>query len=376
MNDERMISLTELFNNIYFLLAFCIVFPLILSVRMYPVIIYLAHEKKLMDEPEARSQHVKKTPTLGGVGMFVSFSLAMIILGIFVSLTKTDLTQLLSILGGTIILLFLGIKDDLLVLSPRKKFVGQIFSAAIVILGTDNRISSLYGIFGIGELPYVVSILFTLLVFVFLINAYNLIDGIDGLAASIAIIVNTAFGAYFIMNKEYLYVLICFVLIGSLLGFLRYNLSSRKKLFMGDSGSLFIGFLLSFLAIGFLNVNGMEQTEYAVANAPIMVLAILAYPILDSLRVIVIRISKGVSPFTADRNHIHHKLLDKGFSHVKATLIVAICNIFVIQIAFILSDLYVNVQLFIITVILPLVCLFPFMIVKKEGKYTIDIPKF
>lgn len=371
-----MISLTELFNNIYFLLGFCIVFPLILSVRMYPVIIYLAHEKKLMDEPEARSQHVTKTPTLGGVGMFVSFSLALIILGIFVNLTKTDLTQILSILGGTIILLFLGIKDDLLVLSPKKKFIGQIFSASIVILGTDNRISSLYGILGIGELPYVISILFTLLVFVFLINAFNLIDGIDGLAASIAIIVNTAFGAYFIMNKEYMYVLICFVLIGSLLGFLRYNLSSRKKLFMGDSGSLFIGFLLSFLAIGFLNVNGMEQTEFAVENAPIMVLAILAYPILDSMRVIIVRMSRGISPFTADRNHIHHKLLDKGLSHVKATLIVAICNIFVIQIAFVLSDLYVNVQLFIITVILPLVCLFPFMIVKKEGKYTIDIPKF
>jgi len=145
---------------------------------------------------------------------------------------------------------------------------------------------------------------------------------------------------------------------------------------MGDSGSLFIGFLLSFLAIAFLNTNSMEETTYTVSNAPIMVLAILAYPILDAVRVIIIRLGKGVSPFTADRSHIHHRLLDSGYSHVKATLVVAICNIFVIQIAFILSDLYLNVQLFIISIVLPLLCLLPFLIVKKQGRYTIHIPRF
>jgi UDP-N-acetylmuramyl pentapeptide phosphotransferase/UDP-N-acetylglucosamine-1-phosphate transferase len=329
-----------------------------------------------MDEPEERSMHTTKTPTLGGVGMFLSFSLAIIIMGVFVDLEKDSLIQILSILGGTITLLFLGIKDDLLVLSPKKKMVGQIFSAALVILGTDNRITDCYGIFGIGELPYVISVLFTLLVFIFFINAFNLIDGIDGLAASVAIIANTSFGVYFMMNGETLYVLLCFVLVGALLGFLRFNLSSSRKLFMGDSGSLFIGFLLSFLAITFLSVNGMEKTEYTVSNAPIMVLAILSYPILDAIRVIIIRLSKGVSPFKADRNHIHHRLLDNGYSHVKATLIVALCNIFVIQIAFILSDLYLNVQLFIISIVLPLLCLLPFLIVKKAGKYSIHIPKF
>ena len=136
-----MMNVIEVFNNIYFLLFFCIVFPILLSMRLFPVIIYLAHKKKLMDEPEERSMHLTKTPTLGGVGMFLSFSLATIILGIFVDLEKIELIQILSILGGIIILLFLGIKDDLLVLSPRKKIVGQVFAAALVILGTDNRIS-------------------------------------------------------------------------------------------------------------------------------------------------------------------------------------------------------------------------------------------
>lgn len=367
--------LQDLFHNLYFLVFFSIVFSVLVSLRIYPVIIYLAHKKKLMDEPGHRSGHVNKTPTLGGIGMFITFSLSIILLGILTQLNQGDLLKLLSILGGTIILLFLGIKDDLLVLSPNKKFSGQIFSSALVVLGTDVRIESFYGVFGVGDLNYVVSVVFTLLVFVFIINAFNLIDGIDGLASSVAIIANTSFGVYFAMNDQYLYVLLSFSLIGVLLGFLRYNLSRKRKLFMGDSGSLFLGFLLAYQAIGFLSVNEMEQTVFSVTNAPIMVLAILAYPILDTLRVFTIRIVNGKSPFSADRNHIHHRLLDNGFSHMKSTLIVAICNIFVIQIAFVLSDLYLTLQLYIISVVLPLICLFPFLLVQRDGKIRIEMPK-
>ncbi|WP_324024142.1 MraY family glycosyltransferase [Maribacter sp. BPC-D8] len=365
----------DLFSNIYFLAFFSIVFSLLVSMRIYPVIIYLAHKKKLMDDPIERSGHVNKTATLGGIGMFITFSLAIILLGILTKLNQEDLIKLLSILGGIIILLFLGIKDDLLNLSPKKKFVGQIFSAALVVLCTDVRIESFYGMFGVGDLHYVFSVVFSIFIFVFIINAFNLIDGIDGLASSVAIIVNTSFGVYFAMNKEYLFVLVSFSLIGVLLGFLRYNLSRSRKLFMGDSGSLFLGFLLAYQAISFLSVNEMEQTAYTVSNAPIMVLAILAYPILDTVRVFIIRINNGKSPFSADRNHIHHRLLDNGFSHIKSTLIVAICNIFVIQIAFVLSDLYLTVQLYIISVVLPLICLFPFLLVQRNGKIKIEIPK-
>lgn len=366
---------TSLFQNLYFLVFFSIVFSVLVSLRIYPVIIYLAHKKKLMDEPDSRSGHIQKTPTLGGVGMFFTFSLALILLGILANLNQVDLIKLLSILGGTIILLFLGIKDDLLVLSPKKKFSGQIISAALVVFCTGIRIDSFYGLFGIEDLPYAVAVIFTLLVFVFIINAFNLIDGIDGLAASIAIIANTSFGVYFAMNGEYLYMLVSFSLIGVLLGFLRYNLSRTRKLFMGDSGSLFLGFLLAYQAIGFLHVNEMEQTVFSVSNAPIMVMAILAYPILDAFRVFAMRLVKGKSPFVADRNHIHHKLLDTGFSHIKSTLIVAICNIFVIQMAFVLSDLYLTLQLYIISVVLPLICLFPFLLVQRNGKIRIEVPK-
>ena len=367
--------LNSLFQNLYFLVFFSILFCLLLSMRIYPVIIYLSHKKNLMDEPVGRSMHQRKTPTLGGIGMFVAFTISIILLGILVQLGQQDLLILLSILGGTIILLFLGIKDDLLVLAPKKKFLGQILSALLVIIGTDTRITSMYGIFGVGELPYWVSVIFTLLVFVFLINAYNLIDGIDGLAASIAILINTSFGVYFVLNKEYLYVLVCFSLIGALVGFLRYNTSKTRKLFMGDSGSLFIGFLLANLAIGFLSINQLTTTVYKVSNAPIMVLAILSFPILDATRVFILRLAKGTSPFIADRNHIHHRLIDTGCSHIKATLIVVICNIFIIQMAYVLSDLYLNLQLYIISVVLPLVCLFPFLLVQKDGKITIQIPK-
>ena len=367
--------LDSVFQNIYFLVFFSIVFSLLVSLRIYPVLIYLAHKKKLMDEPVDRSMHVHRTPTLGGIGMFITFSLCIIIMGILTELGQPDLLKLLSILGGTIILLFLGIKDDLLELAPRKKFMGQLFSAALVILGTDTRIESFYGVFGIGELPYLVSIVFTLLAFVFIINAFNLIDGINGLATSVAIIVNTSFGVYFVMNGQYLHLLVSFSLIGVLVGFLRYNVSRVRLMFMGDSGSLFLGFLLAYQAIGFLSINQLPETVFTVSNAPIMALAILVYPILDALRVFSIRIAKGKSPFAADRNHIHHKLLDHGFSHIKATIIIAVCNLFVIQIAFMLSDLYLTFQLYIISVVLPLVCLFPFLLVRRDGKYHFEIPE-
>ena len=147
------------FTNIYFLSLLSIIVAYLLSVRMYPVIIYLARERNLMDEPMERSMHSSGTPTLGGVGLFVTFSLSIILFGMFLKLEQPDLIKLLSIVAASIILLFLGVKDDLMVLSPRKKFSGQILSAAIIIFFTDVRIHSFYGLFGVEDLPYMVSVL-------------------------------------------------------------------------------------------------------------------------------------------------------------------------------------------------------------------------
>ncbi|PXX25032.1 MraY family glycosyltransferase [Arenibacter sp. ARW7G5Y1] len=363
-----MAYLYELFTNTYLLVCVAILAPVLLSLRMYPVIIYLVKSKNLMDEPIDRSMHTAKTPTLGGVGMFITFSLTLIGLGMVMGLSQIELIKLLSIIAASITLMFLGIKDDLVGLAPKKKFMIQILAALMVIVLTDVRIASCYGLLGLEELPYIVSVAFSVFVFLAVINAFNLIDGIDGLAGTIGVIVTAAFGGFYILNERYLMVIISFALIGALLGFLRFNLSSRRKIFMGDSGSMFIGFILAYQAISFLEFNATTVTPYTVHVAPIMAMAILSYPILDTLRVFTIRIAQKRSPFSADRNHIHHRILALGLTHKKATLTLGIINILVIALAFIIKDLYINLQLYLLVLAVPLLYFSPWLIFRRGSK--------
>lgn len=370
-----MAYLYELFTNTYLLACVAILTPVLLSLRMYPVIIHLVKSKNLMDEPVDRSTHTIKTPTLGGVGMFISFSLTLITLGMVLDLSQTDLLKLLAVVAASITLMFLGIKDDLLGLAPKKKFMVQLVASLMVIILADLRIISFEGIFGLEVLPYYISVVFTLFVFLLIINAYNLIDGLDGLAGSVALLSSLSFGTFFFINGRYLFVLISFVLIGALLGFLRYNLSSHRKIFMGDSGSMFVGFLLAFQAVGFLSYNSIIEHPVTNIEAPIMGMAILSYPLLDTLRVFAIRISQKRSPFRADRNHIHHRLLNLGLTHKKTTLVIATLNIVIITLAFLIRDLYIHVQLYIMVLAVPLIYISPWLVKRTEGRMKLRIPK-
>ncbi len=349
----------------YFLIFFALLLPLLLSFRMFPVIIYLVNIKNLMDEPGHRSTHIQKTPTLGGLGIFIAFSLTLIVMGLGSNFSQEDLVKLLSLNSGGILLLFAGIKDDLVGLAPKKKMLVQLIAATIVILYTDVRIRSFYGVFGIEELPLMVSVLLTILAFVFMINAINLIDGIDGLAGTFGIVASLTFGLYYVINERYLMILVSFILIGTLLGFLRYNFSKDRKIFMGDSGSMFLGFLIVYQAIGFLWINTLPTTEFKVGNAPILFLAILSFPIVDTLRVFSIRIKQKRSPFSADRNHIHHRLLDLGFTHKQATALLGLATILVIGSAFMMESLPLTVQLGMLILVILMVYLSPWILVRK-----------
>ena len=297
---------------------------------MYPVIIYVAHKKKLTDVPEERKSHCVEVPNLGGIGLFISFALTIIFFGMTETMDPPELIKLLSILGATIILLFLGIKDDLVLISPKKKFIGQIIAAGMVIFNTDVRIMSLDGLLGVGELHYIASVVFTLFVFLLVVNAFNLIDGIDGLAGIVGVIASLSFGVFFILNEQMFLSLVSFTLIGSVIGFLGFNFSKTNKLFMGDSGSLFIGYLLAYQGIAFLVVNESTTASFVISKGPILLLAILSFPLFDTLRVFVIRLKAGRSPFSANRNHIHHRLLDIGLTHVQVALVIALGNSLVI----------------------------------------------
>ncbi len=347
-------------SNILLLIITSAVVAFLISYKSYPIIIHLVKTKKLMDQPVHRSSHCNKVPTLGGVGVFIAVSMTMGVIGSMLDIYSIA-TKLISLFVALVLLFFMGIKDDLLVLSPQKKIMGQLLAAFIVILLADVRVQSFGGLFGIQTLPLWASLIFTAFVFVCIINAFNLIDGIDGLAGTVAILCSASFGVFFIQYDQHFLGLVSFSLIGALMAFLCFNLG--KKVFMGDTGSMVIGFLLSFQAIGFLNLNQLA-IEPKIANPPILALSILAFPIMDTLRVFVIRISQNRNPFKADRNHIHHRLLDLGFSHLKATTLVSLSCVLITVFAYSQNYLEIHLHLVVVFTLAFVLTLIPFGVVK------------
>jgi UDP-N-acetylmuramyl pentapeptide phosphotransferase/UDP-N-acetylglucosamine-1-phosphate transferase len=236
------------------------------------------------------------------------------------------------------VVFFLGLKDDILVISALKKFLGQLAAAAILIHLADIRIDSMHGIFGLGTLPLPVSYLITYITFIVIINAFNLIDGVDGLAGSLGVLTTSIFGAYFFAAEMQVYSLIAFAMAGSLLAFLVFNFNPAK-IFMGDSGSLLVGLLNAILVIKFISVGDSPGALVPIESVVAVGFSILVVPLLDTLRVFSIRIAKGRSPFVPDRNHIHHLLLDRGLSHRTVTVTCVGLNISFIVMSYFGRDL-------------------------------------
>lgn len=291
-----------------------------------PSIVYVAHLKNILDQPNKRTVHVSLTPRLGGLGVFAGFMSALTIFGVLDNGVQ-------QVLAGCIILFFGGLKDDLISISAFKKFFMQVLATGVVMFIADIRITSFQGIFGIHELPDGLSYGFTFFTIVGITNAINLIDGLDGLAGTIVTIIVATFGTFFYLShmpgySNYAGVAVC--LIGGLLGFLRYNFY-KASIFMGDTGSLLCGFVVSIMAIQFIEMR-------YVPSSPMVALGVLFVPLFDTVRVSFIRIMKGVSPFAPDKNHIHHRLLAMGFSQVATVLILGLLNILVIVFVFSFAD--------------------------------------
>ncbi len=289
-----------------------------------PSIIYIAHLKNMLDTPNVRTVHESLTPRLGGVAVFAGFMSA---LTIFAPLNN-GVQQLLA---GCIILFFVGLKDDLVSISVAKKFVGQLLATGVVMIMADVRITSFQGILGIEELPIGISYAFTFFAIVGITNAINLIDGLDGLAGSIVLIIVSTFGYYFYQYggpgyQNYAFVSVCVV--GGILGFLRYNFH-RASIFMGDTGSLVCGFSVSILTIQFIEM-GLNVGQPFGSAAPAVALGILFVPLFDTLRVFIVRMMAGRSPFSPDKNHVHHRILAMGFQQISTVLLLGLLNVVVV----------------------------------------------
>lgn len=337
-----------------------------------PALIKVAELKRLFDEPdEERKLHTRKVPTIGGIiifaGTLFSFALWLPIEHITDSMTLLKAIGDLKYLVATILILFfVGIKDDIIGTAPVKKLVAHIIVGMILVLMADVRLTGLHGIFGIREIPYWSSVFLSMFTYIVVVNAFNLIDGIDGLAGGIGLIAASAFGIWFTLAGDYVMATLAFALAGSLVAFLIFNFSPAK-IFMGDSGSLTIGLILCILALKLIEFDITEVKGFASQlSKPVFAMAVLVYPLYDTLRVFTYRALKGLSPFSADRNHLHHRLIDLGLDHKGTVLWLYASNIFIIALAVFTRGLSPSYAFLIVGGAAVLLAQVPFFIKKKD----------
>ena len=304
------------------LLAIVIVlFTAGITTVVIPSLVNIAKIKNLVSNPNNRTSHKGSVPSLGGVAIFAAMGLAALL---FVDFNKCIPCSFF--LAGLFIVFFLGLKDDIIALDPYKKFAGQIFAAIIIVFFGHTYISNLHGFLGINELTPAVGMFLSIIFIVGLTNSINLIDGIDGLAASVGIMATVAFGSWFLLAGHTGLAIISFAIMGSYSAFVFFNLSQGKnKIFLGDSGSLILGFSISFLAIQFMELN-IASSAYQIQASPAVVFGFLVIPVFDTGRVALLRMSMGRSPFTPDKLHVHHRLLFLYLSHLNVTIILVITN--------------------------------------------------
>ena len=337
----------------------------IITYLSIPAIIRLSLVKRLYDQPDERKKHNARISPLGGIAIFGG----MIISFVFFTAHLAN-PALNSVLVALFILFITGVKDDLYPLTPYKKLIGQILAVGILIFQGDIRFESFYGLFDINLLPYWVSVALSFVFFLGIINSFNFIDGINGLSSGLGVVVSVTYAIWFYYLDEQLFLILCMTIAGSQLAFLRYNLVNAR-IFMGDSGSMILGFLAALLTIYYLQAN--ERTDEQLLrhiDAMVFAFAVVIIPVLDTLRVIFIRVVLlRRSPFSADRNHIHHVLLDIGLTHVAATAVLVTANIGLIVLTYFLND-FIRAKYLIITISLLAVGLsqVPFLIKNRQKK--------
>lgn len=299
------------------------VIAFVITFYAIPVIIQVSNMKKLFDLPGDRKIHATPVPSLGGLGIFAGFIMGLLLM---VDLTDVAASSTFQFyLTSFMVVFFFGIKDDILILTPFKKLLGQLAVAAILIFKANLVIVNMHGFLGIEHINSSISICLSFFTIIVVVNAFNLIDGVDGLAGSIGVITSSFFAFFALMSGEFYYALFGFSFAASLAAFLIYNYSPAR-IFMGDTGAMLIGVVNAILVIHFINTAENSRILPVLAS-PAMGFGVLIIPLMDTLRVFSIRIIHGRSPFSPDRNHIHHLLLDRGMSHMSVTLTLSLTTI-------------------------------------------------
>lgn len=326
----------------------------VLTYLTIPKIIGVVEYRRLTDNPDGRSSHSLRTPTLGGVSFYYT-----LIFALFFIRGRDAFDEAMYIIPGLTILFIVGLKDDLVVLSPGAKLMAQVFAVAFILVNPSFTIDSLNGFLNINEIPYYLYLVIAGFMLLTIINSYNLIDGIDGLASVVGMVIMVIYTTIFYLSHEYFFALLAITMNASLMAFLGFNLSSDKKIFMGDTGSLIVGFVISILTLKFLALKPQDYTElpFLLENAPLIAISILIVPLFDTARVFAIRIANKKAPFSPDRNHTHHVLIDYwGLTHKQASFIIGCFNLLFVMLFIVLGSTAKNLglSLMLVTVVIAL----------------------
>ncbi len=314
-----------------------------------PKIVVISKIKRLFDKPDERKVHKKEISRLGGVSFVPALMISVsLVIGMRYYLQQpipmisevSFITEFMFLLSASFIIFFIGLTDDLVGVSYKTKFLVQIISATLIAF-TGLVPTTLFGLFGIHEINPIITGLLVVVAIVFIINAYNLIDGVDGLCSGLSSVALFALGAWFTYIEGFIYAMIAMGMLGVLIAFFYYNISSKRlKIFMGDTGSLTLGLLISFLGLKFLQTASTytpmgEHSFIQSIHSPLaIIIGLLFIPIFDTLRVFTGRIMQRKSPFAPDKTHIHHKMLALGFTHIQSTI-----TLIISQIGFVLLNL-------------------------------------
>lgn len=344
------------------LIAGAFVTAIILGRIIIPNILLVSFRKRLFDVPDSRKIHHDLVPRLGGVSFFpvVLFCVCLFIAlrmlcadGAEALFPGHTTTELLLFASGLTLLYIVGVADDLVGVRYRKKFLVQILAALMLPL-SGLYIDNFYGLFGLYAVSPFIGIPLTLLLVVFITNAINLIDGIDGLASGLSMVALAVFGGLFVCGDWWAYGLVSFVTIGVLIPFFSYNVFGKaergRKIFMGDTGSLMLGYLLSLLTVKYCMYPGVSPLGSF--GSPVLVaFSVLLVPSLDVVRVVLCRIRRGANPFLPDKNHIHHKFLAMGFTPRMAMVSILLMSACFCVLNLYLSERMDNTLLFVVDIL-------------------------
>lgn len=345
-----------------------LLFTVVTTAVFIPSIVRIARAKNLVDNPNSRTSHSGSIPSLGGIGIFAAIGITMLL---FVNISGCVHCQ--YFLAGLFVMFFVGLKDDIFPLTPYKKMIGQIIAATMLVVLGGVNISDFHGLFGLSQIPMYASIPLSIFFVIAITNSINLIDGIDGLAAGVGIIISITLGLWFMVSGHIQLGLLSLAIVGSFGAFMFFNISKgENKIFLGDTGSLILGFSVAYLSIQFLELN-LIPSVYQISAAPAVLFGILIIPVFDTIRVSIVRISIGKSPLSPDKLHVHHRLLFLFMSHIRATTTILIANVLFIAFAISMQGIGVANLMLVITFLATGLSYIPVYLIQKKNYNTLSV---